>query len=133
MEQFNAGEENSIAKFQAELDNQRDIFNAQNQLVIAQANAVWRQNTSTLNAAADNEANMEFAKTTNGLTAKSIDEVWQRERDIMDMFFNSEESAKDRTLSLMVADKDADAARMQLEYAEERDKTSTLMKFFWPF
>jgi len=33
----------------------------------------------------------------------------------------------------MVADKDADAARMQLEYAEERDKTSTLMKFFWPF
>ena len=91
------------------------------------------QNTSTLNAAADNEANMEFAKTTNGLTAKSIDEVWQRERDIMDMFFNSEESSKDRTLSLMVADKDQDAARMQLEYAEERDKTSTLMKFFWPF
>jgi len=131
--QFNAGQTNANREFVAKLQEQRNQFNATNSLAIAQANAVWRQNTSTLNAAADNEANMEFAKTTNGLTAKSIDEVWQRERDIMDMFFNSEESAKDRTLSLMVADKDADAARMQLEYAEERDKTSTLMKFFWPF
>tara|TARA_R110002072_G_scaffold236280_1_gene393907 strand:+ start:489 stop:2591 length:2103 start_codon:yes stop_codon:yes gene_type:complete len=131
--QFNAGQTNANSEFVAKLQEQRNQFNATNSLAIAQANAVWRQNTSTLNAAADNEANMEFAKTTNGLTAKSIDEVWQRERDIMDMFFNSEESAKDRTLSLMVADKDADAARMQLEYAEERDKTSTLMKFFWPF
>ena len=131
--QFNAGQTNANREFVAKLQEQRNQFNATNSLAIAQANAVWRQNTSTLNAAADNEANMEFAKTTNGLTAKSIDEVWQRERDIMDMFFNSEESAKDRTLSLMIADKDADAARMQLEYAEERDKTSTLMKFFWPF
>ena len=131
--QFNAGQTNANREFVAKLQEQRNQFNATNSLAIAQANAVWRQNTSTLNAAADNEANMEFAKTTNGLTAKSIDEVWQRERDIMDMFFNSEESAKDRILSLTVADKEADAARMQLEYAEERDKTTTLMKLFWPF
>ena len=131
--QFNAGQTNANREFVAKLQEQRNQFNATNSLAIAQANAVWRQNTSTLNAAADNEANMEFAKTTNGLTAKSIDEVWQRERDIMDMFFNSEESAKDRILSLTVADKEADAAAMQLEYAEERDKTTTLMKLFWPF
>ena len=131
--QFNAGQENANTEFVTKMQEQRNQFNSTNSLAIAQANAVWRQNVSTLNSAADNASNMEFAKITNGLTAKSIDEIWQRERDIMDMFFNSEESSKDRTLSLMVADKDQDAARMQLEYAEERDKTSQLMKFFWPF
>ena len=130
--QFNAGQTNANQEFLAKLQEQRNQFNATNSLAIAQANAVWRQNTSTLNAAADNEANMEFAKLTNGLTAKSIDEVWQRERDIMDMFFNSEEGAKDRALALMVADKETDAARMQLEYKENRDKTTSLMYMFWP-
>ena len=39
---YNAGQTNTIARFNAELNNQRDQFNAQNQLVIAQANAQWR-------------------------------------------------------------------------------------------
>ena len=48
------------------------------------------------------------------------------------MYFNSEESAKDRVLALMVADKEAEANKMKLEYAEERDKTSNLLKMFFP-
>ena len=130
--QFNAGETNANAEFVAKLQEQRNQFNATNSLAIAQANAVWRQNVGTLNAAADNQANAEYAKLTNGLTAKTVDEIWQRERDVMDMYFNSEESAKDRVLALMVADKEAEANKMKLEYAEERDKTSNLLKMFFP-
>jgi hypothetical protein len=37
--QFNAGQANTIERFNAEINNQRDQFNAQNQLVIAQSNA----------------------------------------------------------------------------------------------
>ena len=130
--QFNAGETNANAEFVAKLQEQRNQFNATNSLAIAQANAVWRQNVGTLNAAADNQANAEYAKLTNGLTAKTVDEIWQRERDVMDMYFNSEESAKDRVLALMVADKEVEANKMKLEYAEERDKTSNLLKMFFP-
>mgnify|MGYP003649329794 CR=1 FL=1 len=130
--QFNAGETNANAEFVAKLQEQRNQFNATNSLAIAQANAVWRQNVGTLNAAADNQANAEYAKLTNGLTAKTVDEIWQRERDVMDMYFNSEESAKDRVLALMVADKEIEANKMKLEYAEERDKTNNLLKMFFP-
>ena len=49
MEQFNAGEENALTKFQEELNNQRDMFNARNELVIAQANTQWRQQLTTIN------------------------------------------------------------------------------------
>ena len=69
------------------MQQQRDLFNAQNGLVIAQANAKWRQNIATLNTAAQNESNMDFAKTINALSAKNLDEIWQRRRDIMSNAF----------------------------------------------
>ena len=63
--------------------NARQQFNTQNGLIIAQANAQWRQNTSTANTAAQNEANMQDAKAANAFTASTLDQVWQRERDLM--------------------------------------------------
>ncbi len=42
--QFNAGETNALDKFNASMEEQRNQFNAQNGLVVAQANAQWRQN-----------------------------------------------------------------------------------------
>ncbi len=41
----------------AEVQNQRDQFNAQNRLVIDQSNAQWRREISTANTAAINRAN----------------------------------------------------------------------------
>ena len=63
--QFNAGQETAISQFNAGVQNQRDQFNAQNKLVIAQANAQWRQNVETINTAAQNAANMETARVAN--------------------------------------------------------------------
>jgi hypothetical protein len=101
MEQFNAGEVNALTKFQEQLNNQRDLFNAQNQLVIAQANAQWRQQLATINNAAQNEANRQDALQANGLTQKGLDEIWQRERDLMAYAFTAAENAQARRVELL--------------------------------
>ena len=96
-------------KFNTEVKNLRDQFNAKNSLVIAQANAVWRQNIATLDTAAQNEANMVAAKAANGMTQTTIDQVWQRERDIMNAVLTTSEGDANRALSLLLADKEAGA------------------------
>ena len=109
MEQFNAGETNALNKFQQEISNQRDQFNGQNQLVIAQANARWRQQLATINNQTANEANRQNALQANGLTQKGLDEVWQKERDLMAYAFASAEAAAERRQRLVEANLNADA------------------------
>ena len=118
MNQFNAGEANAIQKFNSELQSAREQFNAQMYAQIAQANAKWRQDTETINTAAANESNFQYAKDVNGLTNKAIDELWQKERDLMSYSFNAAESAKDRVLSIVLGDKTLEAVRLQLEQKE---------------
>jgi hypothetical protein len=108
MNQFNAGEANVIAKFNQDIQNQRDMFNAQNQLVVAQANAQWRQQIATINNAAINEANMREAMAANNLTANGIAELWQQERDLMDYAYRASENALDRENRLATANITAD-------------------------
>ena len=102
MNQFNAGEENAILKFNQELLNQRDMFNASNQLVIAQANAAWRQAVATTNNAAINDANMREAMAANNLTANGIAELWQQERDLMEYAWRAADNALERENRLAI-------------------------------
>ena len=104
MEQFNTGERNSMSRFNSDIQNQREMFNAQNSLVVSQANAQWRQNIATLDMQAQNAANMEYAKFMNGMAAATLDQYWQRERDILDYSFTASESAMDRGLSIFMED-----------------------------
>ena len=124
MAQFSAGQENSIAQFNASMENQRDMFNAQNSLVIAQANAKWRQDTSTINTAAENQANFEFAKMTNGLSMQALDQIWQRERDLMQFAVAQSESALDRATKLLLGDKNLEGIRKQIEATEGAAKSN---------
>ena len=127
MNQFNAGEANAIQKFNSELQNQREIFNSQMYAQIAQANAKWRQDTETINTAAANQSNFQYAKDVNGLTNKAIDQIWQRERDLMNYAYNSSESAKDRVLSIVLGDKELSGIKMQLDAADDDAFTSLVM------
>jgi hypothetical protein len=124
MNQFNAGQENAVAQFNAQLDNQRDMFNAQNSLIIEQANAQWRQNVTTLNTAAQNEANMDFAKTLNALSSATLANIWQRERDNMNFAFTAEQSGLDRQLSILLGDKQLEEVRRQIAGRDETFKTA---------
>ena len=129
--QFNANEENAIAKYNAEVQNQRDQFNANNALIIAQANAKWRQDTTTLNTATQNQANFEFAKQTNALTNKQIDQIWQRERDIMSFAFTQSENALDRTLKVLLGDKTLEAVRLEADATEGAANAELFARVFF--
>ena len=131
MSQFNVDATNSIRQFNANLQNQRDQFNANNGLVVAQANAQWRQNIATLNTAAQNESNMNYAKTINSLTSSNLDQIWQRERDLMQYNFTTAESAKDRALSILMGDKELEALKKELGYKEDTAKTQLLFRFLF--
>lgn len=131
--QFNASSENQtnqffanmalqVEKFNAGMDVQRDQFNAQNALVIAQANAQWRQNTETLNTAAQNEANRQDALASNNFTQSTMDQIWQRERDLMDYAFRQSESSEDRALQVFLANKSEDLSKWQSSQADDRQR-----------
>ena len=109
MSQFDADNASTLKRFNSELENQRDQFNAKNALVVAQANTQWRQNIATIDTAAQNQSNMEYAKSTNALTSRSIDEIWQRERDLMSFAFTASEKASDRAVTVAVAKLTAEA------------------------
>jgi len=126
-EQFNAGTKNAAQQFNAQVENQREQFNAQNALVIAQANAQWRQNVATYNSQAQNQANMQQAQAANAFTQGTLDQIWQRERDLMDYAYKGSEASKDRALDIILADKkyaEYDKAR---EDAEKTDMWSVLI------
>ena len=131
MKQFNAGEVNSLLEFNANIQNQREMFNAQNYLVVAQANAQWRQNIATLNTAAANESNMDYAKTVNALTMSALDQIWQRERDLMDYSFTGSENQADRALSLLLGDMELESVRSQIDAQEDSALGALLTKIFF--
>jgi len=128
MDQFNANSANAISRFNSEVQQQRDLFNAQNGLVIAQSNAQWRQNLSTINTAAQNEANAAAALAANAFTQSTLDTLWQRERDIMDFVYKANEAGKDRALSVVLADKKYDEYAVARADAEETAKWEILTK-----
>ena len=131
MKQFNANEANAMTKYNSEIQNQREMFNAQQYSVIAQANAKWRQDTVTMNTAAANQSNFEFAKQANGLTNKVLDQIWQRERDIMNFGVAQSESALERATRLLLGDKDLDAVRIKADGMEDAAKTSFFTKLLF--
>ena len=128
MDQFNLNSTNALRQFNAEQQNQREMFNAQNGLVVAQANAQWRQNIATLNSATQNESNMQFAQTMNGFTATNLDEIWQRERDLLSMAFKVSEGNADRAtevvLQKIAAQANRDAAELQANLEAEKNTGS---------
>ena len=110
LEQFNVGEVNAIAQFNEEQNNAREEFNTKNALIISQANALWRQATTTTNTAAQNEANMQDAKTMNAFTASTLDQVWQRERDLLSYTWQTSNNALDRINQVILANIQATSA-----------------------
>ena len=63
---------------------------------------------STINNAALNDANRQNALQANGLTQRGLDEIWQKERDLMAYAFATAESAAERRNKLLLQELDAD-------------------------
>ena len=119
-EQFNAGETNTITKFNNEVANQRDQFNAQNQIAIAQNNAVWRREIATADTAAINRANELNAKAVLDISTASYNNLWAFYSDTIEWAWKSAESEQDRINALAVAEVSKEAQ----EYASNASKSA---------
>ena len=117
--QFNAGEMNAVEKFNTQLESDRLKFNAQNSLIVEQANTKWRQDIATIDAAAENSANAAAAAAANQMTQAAVGETWQQERDLLDFAFTASESEADRNNNIIVqkmsGDATVDAYKMKAE------------------
>lgn len=133
MAQFNAGERNTTTRLNAQLEARRQEFNANNSLIIAQANAKWRQEIKLANTENQHEANLQYARDLNNMTALGMEQIWQKERDQMTFSFTAAESALEREFDMLMADKNLDAAEKQNKIAERQAKWYTGLKvlFDW--
>lgn len=111
MEQFNVGEANALAQFKTKNLTERQMFNANNRLVVDQANAAWRQQVSTNNNATQNEANRINAQNATNMTIAEYNNMFQARRDVMSWSLTIGENAKDRATQIVVAQMSANAAK----------------------
>ena len=65
---------------------------------------------------------MEAAKTANAFTGAALEQLWQRERDLMAFAFTSSESALDREVQMLLADKQIALAEWQQGNKEDEAK-----------
>ena len=119
-DQFNAGELNTLSRFNTEVRNQRDQFNAQNQLAIAQNNAVWRREIATADTAALNRANELNAKAVLDISDTAYNNLWSFYSDTIEWAWKSAESEQDRINALAVAEVSKEAQ----EYASNASKAA---------
>jgi len=128
---FNTGALNATEQFNTAQNNSFRQFNTSNSLIIAQANAAWRQNMATVNNATANANALYVAKEKNGLSTAALDEIWQRERDIIDYAFNAYESQELRSnaivLEQLTVDGTKDAAILKAELESESATTQWLL------
>ena len=125
MERFNAGEVNAISQFNTQLSEQRNQFNAANNLVIAQANAQWAQSTTTIENAAQNEANRLDAQRQNEFTALGYNTTIQQYRDLMSYAWKTGDNDAQRGVSLAIAKLQADSAKYAADLAASSNAAAT--------
>ena len=93
-----------MAKFNNEVLNQRDQFNAQNQIAIAQNNAVWRREIATADTAAINRANELNAKAVLDVSNTQYNNLWSFFSDTMEWAWKSAEGEQDRISAVAIAE-----------------------------
>ena len=68
-----------------------------------------------------------------GLTNKTLDQIWQRERDLMSFAMTSSENAMDRAMQLLLGDKSLEALRIKLDAEESAARDAGQASLFARF
>ena len=103
MERFNAGEENVMAQKNQADKLAREQFNAENYRLIEEANAKFKQQVATDEAAAINAAYELEAKAANDLSKTAYNNIIMEEKDMMYYAFTGEQSQLDRNTKIATA------------------------------
>jgi len=104
MDQFDVDQANSIQKYNAKMNDERDKFNANMSVQIDQSNALWRRTINTANTAETNAANKVNSAAILGISNASLNALWQQYRDEASFAFTATENdlARDQQLALTV-------------------------------
>lgn len=106
--------ENARRQFNTEMQEARNKFESEMGLVISQANATWRQNVATIDTAAENVSIRDSVLASYGITESALDNIWQRDRDIMSFAFQAFENQADRDMRVFLGEKELE------EYDKQR-------------
>ena len=114
------------------MNNQRDQFNAQNQVVIAQSNAQWRRQIATADTvAAVNRVNELNAAAVLDISKTAYNNLWQYYADSMEHAWEAADSELDRLNNLAVAQLSADATKEAQKMASSSAAGSALGGSVW--
>jgi hypothetical protein len=118
-----------LNRFNSELVNQRDQFNAKNQLAINQSNAVWRREIATMDTAAANFANQTNAQNLLNISNQAYNNLWQEYRDVMNFAWQSGESEENRLQQLQLTQLQLKNKTELTELVSERERAKGIGGF----
>jgi hypothetical protein len=108
----NASLANDINRFNAQIEFNRDNWNAQNRAAVEQSNVAWRRQSNTINTAAANTIAMQNTMNAFNLGTAELAYLWQEARDTASHVYQSKERGLDRdnAIKLQILVNDANAA-----------------------
>ena len=83
---------NQVNQFNAQLDYNRQQWNAANEQAVINSNVNWRRQSNMANTAAQNAVNQQNAQNAFGLTSSALSFLWQELRDQADFDFRAYEN-----------------------------------------
>ena len=92
--------EADVSKFNAQIENQRDTWNAANAQAVEQSNVQWRRSANTANTAAVNAANQINVQNSYNLSALDQTQIWQQLRDEASYVRQAYENSESRQAQL---------------------------------
>ena len=104
VEQFNAGQENTISIFNAKQRDLRDKYNTDMQASIAATNAQWERQITTINNANQMAVNAFNAREVNDMSIRDYNNLYQTYRDTAARIFKTAENNEDRATQLAAAE-----------------------------
>lgn len=123
---FNAGEANAVAMHNSAMLDAREQFNAQNSLIIEQANTKWFRDVTTANTAATNQANRDFAMAQNEMSSLAYNAMMQETRDLMSYAWQTANNDADRATQLAIAKIQSDDARASAKASQSNSMWGAL-------
>lgn len=116
MSMSNAQEANAMSKFNSEMENNRQQFYKSMQYNIDVANAKWRQEVTTQEAAYAFEAASTDVRNMMTLSMEQLNQIWDRSDALLDYIWKSTENDADRKSAIAIAKLEG---QMQLDAADK--------------
>ena len=121
---------NRASEFNAQMDFNREQWNAQNEQAVRMSNVTWRRQANMADTAAQNAVNQQNAQNAFTLSSGALSFLWQELRDQADMDFKYADNSANRKVQAMIAAASAegDAAK---NWQRNYENISKVMDKIW--